>query len=155
MSSSDTGQTRLSSSHPAGNAPDQDAGRTPDSDAGDGYEEYKQSEVPAVETSQAALNPWAPVDWSPDLPPRIEAPAAPQQHGAAQPTTQQLLAQTLAAVNSLQGCIATLAATGRTRPLPIPPPQPRHTGVQPTPTLADFLTTPVTTKKRYGLNRIS
>ena len=151
MSSSDTGQTRLRSPQPANDGDDQDAGHAPDNDGENINEEHKQSEVPAIETSQAASNPWAPVGWSQDLPPRIEVPVASQQHSAAQPTAQQLLAQTLAAVTSLQSCMATFAATIHTRPPPIPPPQPRHTGAQPTPTLADLLTTPAMTKKRYGL----
>ena len=53
MSSSDTGQTRLRSSQPAEDGPDQDAGQAPDSDVGNVNEELKQSEVPAIETSQA------------------------------------------------------------------------------------------------------
>ena len=154
MASSDTGQTRLSSSHPAGDTPDRDAGHSPDSDTGNGYEEYKQSEVPAVETSQAASNPWAPVNWSPDLPPRVVATAASQQQTAAQPVTRDMMAQTLEAITSLKNCVATLAATVNTQPPPIPPPQPRHTGVQRTPTLADLLMTPATTKKRYEPNHI-
>ena len=154
MASSDTGQTRLSSSHPAGDTPDREAGLSPDSNTGNENEEYKQSEVPAVETSQAASNPWAPVNWSPDLPPRVVATAASQQQTAAQPVTRDMMAQTLAAITSLKNCVATLAATVNTQPPPVPPPQPRHTGVQRTPTLADFLMTPATTKKRYEPNHI-
>ena len=157
MTSSDTGQTRLRSTQSAIDGPEQNADQVRDSEDENIDEEHKQSEVPAIETSQPqrASNPWAPVGWSPDLPPIIEVAAAPQRQSAAQPTTQQLLGQTLAALTSLQNCMATLVATVNPRPPPIPatnpPPQPRHTGVRPTPTLADLLTTPVTTKKRYGL----
>ena len=155
MSSSDTGQTRRRSSLPASDGPDRNAGHAPDNDVGNVNLEHKQSEVPASGTSRGTSNPWAPADWSPDLPPDIEVPVGPQQPSAAQPTTQQLMAQTLAAVTSLQNCIATLAATGHTRPPPVPPTPPRQTGVQPTPTLADLLTTPATTKKRYEISTAS
>ena len=149
MPSPDTGQTRRRSSLQVSDGPDQDADRAPGSDVDNVNVEHKQSEVPARETSQATANPWAPDNWPPDLPPSVEVPAALPQHSAAQPTAQQLLAQTLAAVTSLQNCIATLTATVHTQKPSIPPPPPRQTGVQPTPTLADLLSTPVASKKRY------
>ena len=147
MPSSDTGQTRRRSPLHVSDGPDQDADHAPDSDFDNVNEEHKQSEVPARETSQATPNPWAPDNWPPDLPPSVEVPTAPPRHSAAQPTAQQLLAQTLAAVTSLQNCIATLTATVHTQKPSVPPPPPRQTGVQPTPTLADLLTTPATSKK--------
>ena len=156
MTSLNTEQARLRSTRPVIDISEPDAESLRDGDDEIIGEEHKQGDALAVEASQpqGEPNPWAPIGWSPDLPPKVELAATSQRQSAAQPTTQQLLGKAVAAITSLQQCMATLAAMVHPKPPPIPAtnplPQPRRTGVQPTPALADLLTSPTTARKRFG-----
>ena len=157
MTTQSTEQTQLRSSHHVTDLTGSDADSPRDDDdvfLDDNLDAQRDDRAIAASHTQAILNPWAPAGWARDLPPKVEPYAKTQQQGSAQPTTQQLLQKTLAAITSLQQCVATLATTVITKPPQVakanPPPQLRHTGVRPTPTLADIITSPTNSQKRYG-----
>ena len=122
------------------------------SDAGSENSEPLQIGAPPP-PANAGSNPWAPLDQAP--PSKIEPVSSVRRQGGA-PATHQLLERTLAAVTSLQQCVATLSAAVNSMnsgppqaTATNPPPQPRRSGGQPTSTLADLIMDPTSSRKRY------